>query len=60
MCGAGLAVDGLVILPGDFNPPAPCGAGPENEDKGRFYVISIHLPRAGQDAFALIYYWLDA
>ena len=33
----------------DFNPPAPCGAGPSSCANNRSCKISIHLPRVGQD-----------
>ena len=32
-----------------FNPPAPCGAGPELPLTNTQTVISIHPPRAGRD-----------
>ena len=41
-------LDNTVVL--DFNPPAPCGAGPASggaSDRGR--EISIHPPLAGRD-----------
>ena len=34
----------------DFNPPAPCGAGPfKTEFQRQSVTISIHPPRAGRD-----------
>ena len=37
----------------NFNPPAPCGAGPHGHCRpGGTAPISIHPPRAGRDAFA--------
>ena len=33
----------------DFNPPAPCGAGPFSAPKAAVHIISIHPPRAGRD-----------
>ena len=44
-------LDNTVVL--DFNPPAPCGAGPASggaSDRGR--EISIHPPLAGRDRAA--------
>ena len=38
---------------GNFNPPAPCGAGPYTSTYLTTNKISIHPPRAGRDAFAV-------
>ena len=34
----------------NFNPPAPCGAGPAHQDQVPVMVISIHPPLAGRDS----------
>ena len=41
---------------GNFNPPAPCGAGPKALcDLGVCVDISIHPPRAGRDSVRHLY-----